>query len=181
MSEQDAAVSRDRRSFIRCSACGFVGLAALAIPGCAGGGEAGSPTDPVKTIPRDTTTTRTDTSTTTTGGTKGVKFEIVGSEVRVFLSRVPELATSPSAFIIEQAQMIILRTGAQIYSALSAVCTHEGCTVNGLTDNRLVCPCHGSTYDFSGTVVVGPATSPLAKFNTSFDSAKNELVIQKTS
>jgi len=43
---------------------------------------------------------------------------------------------------------------------LSAICTHQGCTVqpNG---SRLLCPCHGSVYGLDGSNVSGPAPSPL--------------------
>ncbi len=44
--------------------------------------------------------------------------------------------------------------------ALSAVCTHLGCTVahNG---QELVCPCHGSRFAADGTNLSGPAARPL--------------------
>ena len=43
---------------------------------------------------------------------------------------------------------------------LSAICTHQGCTVqpNG---SRLLCPCHGSVYGLDGSNISGPAPSPL--------------------
>jgi nitrite reductase/ring-hydroxylating ferredoxin subunit len=43
---------------------------------------------------------------------------------------------------------------------LSAVCTHQGCTVmpHGA---QLLCPCHGSVYALDGSNVSGPAPSPL--------------------
>jgi Rieske Fe-S protein len=44
--------------------------------------------------------------------------------------------------------------------AFSAVCTHQGCTV-AVGETQLSCPCHGSTFDFSGKVVNGPAEEPL--------------------
>lgn len=50
------------------------------------------------------------------------------------------------------------------FRALSSVCTHLECTVD-LKAGRLVCPCHGSTYDRDGTVLVGPAERPLAAFD----------------
>ena len=44
--------------------------------------------------------------------------------------------------------------------ALSAICTHQGCTVAPDGD-QLICPCHGSVYDLSGANVSGPAPEPL--------------------
>ncbi|NJL83504.1 MAG: cytochrome b6-f complex iron-sulfur subunit [Chloroflexaceae bacterium] len=46
---------------------------------------------------------------------------------------------------------------------LNAVCTHLGCVVpwNG-SENKFMCPCHGSQYDSTGKVVRGPAPQSLA-------------------
>jgi Rieske Fe-S protein len=47
--------------------------------------------------------------------------------------------------------------------AFSAICTHQGCTVNS-GGAQLHCPCHGSVYNaFTGAVVQGPAPLPLPK------------------
>jgi Rieske Fe-S protein len=43
---------------------------------------------------------------------------------------------------------------------LSAICTHQGCTV-AVDGKELKCPCHGSVYDLTGANVSGPAPSPL--------------------
>ncbi len=50
---------------------------------------------------------------------------------------------------------------------LNAVCTHLGCVVpwNG-SENKFVCPCHGSQYDATGKVVRGPAPLSLALVNS---------------
>ncbi len=46
---------------------------------------------------------------------------------------------------------------------LSAVCTHQGCTVVP-GDDALECPCHRSVFTLEGEPVSGPATEPLPPF-----------------
>jgi menaquinol-cytochrome c reductase iron-sulfur subunit len=48
-------------------------------------------------------------------------------------------------------------------SAVSAICSHLGCTVQWKPDQtEFACPCHGSRYQADGTVIGGPAPRPLA-------------------
>lgn len=49
------------------------------------------------------------------------------------------------------------------YLALSSECTHLKCTVE-LEGARIVCPCHGSTFDRAGAVLAGPAERPLDRY-----------------
>jgi glycine/D-amino acid oxidase-like deaminating enzyme/nitrite reductase/ring-hydroxylating ferredoxin subunit len=50
-----------------------------------------------------------------------------------------------------------------VLHAVSATCTHLGCTVrwNG-AERSWDCPCHGSRFDLDGSVLTGPAVEPLA-------------------
>ena len=63
---------------------------------------------------------------------------------------------------------LVARTAQSTFVALTAICTHEGCTVSGFANPVYVCPCHGSQFSTSGSVVQGPASSPLKQFPTTF-------------
>ncbi|TMA29183.1 MAG: Rieske (2Fe-2S) protein [Deltaproteobacteria bacterium] len=55
--------------------------------------------------------------------------------------------------------IIVVRL-AGAYSALSGACPHQGCTVIPKTDG-FRCPCHGSQFTLSGSVLNGPAQAGL--------------------
>lgn len=54
----------------------------------------------------------------------------------------------------------LLHPSADTFVALSAICTHQGCTVS-FDGSGFRCPCHGATYDADGQVTGGPAPAPL--------------------
>ena len=61
---------------------------------------------------------------------------------------------------------ILVRTATDAVCAFSAVCTHEGCTVDYDTASKeLICPCHGARFDplQNGKAVAGPTRTPLAE------------------
>ena len=69
------------------------------------------------------------------------------------LKILPEGATNP---------LYVLRLEGGDFAVLSPICTHQGCTVD-IQGPRLVCPCHGSTYDREGRVLRGPAPRSLTR------------------
>jgi cytochrome b6-f complex iron-sulfur subunit len=71
-------------------------------------------------------------------------------------------------------RVFLFREGKRFH-AVSAVCTHLGCTVN-LAGKGFHCPCHGSVFNPNGAVVSGPAPSPLAWFELTL-SRDGHLVI----
>jgi cytochrome b6-f complex iron-sulfur subunit len=100
--------------------------------------------------------------------------------LRVPLRDVPQLA-GPGGYLRLQPEgeatpIYVLSVGAAEYVALSPICTHLGCTVD-VQGERLVCPCHGSTYDRTGEVLRGPAERPLVQYRTVLTEA-GELLIQ---
>lgn len=74
--------------------------------------------------------------------------------------------------------IVVIRASATVVDTVSDICTHMGCNLrwNGTLD-LLVCPCHGSEFLASGSVVKGPATRPLRSYATTFDSAMNLVTI----
>ncbi len=66
----------------------------------------------------------------------------------------------------------LCRLGTRIY-ACSAVCTHEDAdlTEGELRGHEIVCPLHGSAFDFrTGRVVVPPAEEPLATYEVKVEN-----------
>ena len=64
------------------------------------------------------------------------------------------------------------------YRALSATCTHLGCTVQYREDLREIwCACHNGIYDLSGRNVSGPPPRPLEVFDVHLRG--NEIVVSR--
>ena len=91
---------------------------------------------------------------------------VAGTTVRLALATYPELGKPDGAIKILPAgrsEPILVLAHADSFTAVSPICTHRGCTVD-VHGPRLVCPCHGSTYDRIGTVLKGPAENPLTRY-----------------
>ncbi len=74
------------------------------------------------------------------------------------------------------ASVLVARTSDTEFIALSAICTHAGCTVHFATTN-IACPCHGSLFALDGTVTRGPATRPLTKHTATYDAQTNIVTL----
>jgi len=95
---------------------------------------------------------------------------VSGNTVTLNIDASSPLATVGRAALVQagSTQLLVARTADASFTALTAICTHEACAITGFENSRYVCPCHGSTYDTSGRVLVGPAPSSLRSFATSF-------------
>jgi Rieske Fe-S protein len=81
---------------------------------------------------------------------------------RRFKALRPEDYPEGSTFL-PNLRVYLFRKG-NSFRAVSAICTHLGCTVNLAGNGGFHCPCHGSVFNQSGSVVSGPAPSSLAWF-----------------
>ncbi|MEO8348546.1 MAG: ubiquinol-cytochrome c reductase iron-sulfur subunit [Acidobacteriota bacterium] len=89
-------------------------------------------------------------------------------------------------------RLFVFREG-NTFHAVSAVCTHLGCTVLAEALSRpeirsvegkplklthqFLCPCHGSKYSGDGGNVSGPAPKPLAWYHLSVADDDGQLVV----
>ena len=96
----------------------------------------------------------------------------IGGAVRSFIPNVlyepakrfkvskPENYAEGFNFLADR-RLFVVREGGEFH-AISAVCTHLGCTVQWKDDRKeFDCPCHGSRFHQDGSVIGGPAPQAL--------------------
>lgn len=135
-----------RRQFCACCAKSAAFLAAGSMTACGGG----------PTSPSSNATPLAQVSAT-----------VAGRLVSIPIATGSPLASTGGMAITQTSigNFLITRTGTATVAVLTATCTHEGCTVTGSSMANFVCPCHGSAFSPSGSVVAGPANRPLQQFN----------------
>ena len=108
-----------------------------------------------------------------------VNGSISGSTVTVTVDASSPLNSVGSAALVNTSRgaLLVARTAQNTFTALSATCTHEVCTISGYQSGTYVCPCHLSEFSTSGTVVRGPATRPLTPYATNFVSPTLTITI----
>ncbi|HEX5221948.1 MAG TPA: ubiquinol-cytochrome c reductase iron-sulfur subunit [Verrucomicrobiae bacterium] len=74
---------------------------------------------------------------------------------------------------------LINRDDAGNFFVLDGECRHQGCVVATFDtgEMRIRCPCHGSTYDYDGSVWDGPTTQPLHSYPFEYDG-NDTLIIR---
>ena len=146
-----------RREFCvqTCHAASLITLASM-IEACGG-----STTSPSSSVPQLPT----------------ISAGIAGGAIAITVDASSPLATAGKAALVQTSggNFLVARTAQDSFTALTAVCTHEACTVTGFDNQIYVCPCHGSEYSTSGSVIKGPAPAALRQFATRF--ANNVLTI----
>ncbi|MFE5671878.1 ubiquinol-cytochrome c reductase iron-sulfur subunit [Agromyces sp. NPDC056523] len=134
----------DARDLTRRTAIALGGAGALALAGCAPGGDGGGGT-PSDDAPDGT-------------GSGSTPSAAAGEEIAA-LADIP-VGGSISATIGDEPVLLAQPTAGEVV-AFSAICTHQNCVV-AAAGERFECSCHGSAFDAAtGEVLNGPALKPL--------------------
>ena len=67
--------------------------------------------------------------------------------------------------VLDSKGILLYRQSDTNVLAFSRNCTHNGCTIGSFQNGTSACPCHGSQFDTSGSVVNGPAVNPLSQYS----------------
>ncbi|MGZ6142045.1 MAG: QcrA and Rieske domain-containing protein [Myxococcales bacterium] len=75
-------------------------------------------------------------------------------------------------------RILVFEDAGQQLRAISAKCTHEGCTVQYVPGESVIwCACHNGRFDLDGRVLAGPPPRPLER-HTCQREADGAVVIQ---
>ena len=98
-------------------------------------------------------------ATTTSGSTVDFTLD---------LSSATYAALNSNGGSVVKDHIIIARTSAGAFVALTSICTHQQYNPIAFESaaNRFHCPNHGSNFSTDGSVINGPASSALKKYNT---------------
>lgn len=133
-----------------------VGGAMITLPSCGGGGGGSS-----------TSTSPTGASSPALARLTGA---LAGNQLTVTIADGSALASTGGMALVQAgaSAFLVTRTGASTFTALTATCTHEACTITNGSPGAFECPCHGSRFDSTGRVINGPAVTALRSFATVF-------------
>lgn len=68
-----------------------------------------------------------------------------------------------SGRVFKKKKVVVTQPTKGQFKAFDIKCTHRGCDVGKVQGDKIVCPCHNSTFSIAdGSVTGGPAKEPLA-------------------
>lgn len=109
-------------------------------------------------------------------GALGVTYDFLSPKVLLeipdrFRAGTPETIPPDTMVYDAEHRVFVFRDTQGYFYAVSATCTHLGCTTNwkaqgipGHEDGVIACPCHGSVFSKTGNVIQGPAPRDLDRF-----------------
>jgi len=110
------------------------------------------------------------------GGAGGDPNVPLGGPITITISQFPGLAIIGRVVDIGHERAVVRTSDAPAFIGLSRICTHEQCDAD-VVNNQFECPCHGSLFSSNGSVLRGPADSPLRQLAVTFDQAAGTLTV----
>lgn len=149
------------------AAAGGVGLAAV-LTACGSSDDKSNKSDNsaryTNAQSKDSSTPSADATTADSGGGASPSASATTSAAAgggTPLAKTSEIPVGGGKVFADQKVVVTQPTAGQ-FKCFSAVCTHQGCTVGGVSGGTINCPCHGSKFKVAdGSVANGPAASPL--------------------
>ena len=87
-----------------------------------------------------------------------------------------------SASMVRVTEVALARLPDGSWSAFDNSCPHEECPLaeGDLEDDRIICYCHGSTFDLrTGAVLEGPAEEPLTMFEVRVVDGDLQVLVER--
>lgn len=142
-----------------------------------GGGAALAACSSADTTSTPAATTGTSTSPSAAASTSASAGASSSSSTSAAAPSGPSVAAAEvpvgGGVILPDAAYVVTQPEKGTYKAFSKICTHQGCPVNLVTNGQIVCNCHGSHFSITdGSVVSGPAKSPLPEAKTTVSGGK---------
>ena len=148
-------------------AAAFVGLAGIGtsvVAGCGGGQSSGGGSN---NAPSPSSAISTDSS----------------GNAQMSFASYPNLQQTGGAYVVSITAasgthtISVVRADSSTVDAVSPVCTHSGCPLNGYSGGQYLCNCHGSTFAANGSVINGPARSNLPTYQAQLTSTGVQVTV----
>ena len=88
-------------------------------------------------------------------------------DLAVPLDKAPKLKKTGGWTVlkVKDHSILFVRDAEDSVRALDSACTHKQCQMGyNPGSQHIECPCHGSSFDLTGKVLMGPAKNPLKKY-----------------
>jgi cytochrome b6-f complex iron-sulfur subunit len=113
------------------------------------------------------------------GSLPTVNASVAGNSLLMTIDASSPLSTVGNAALVQSSLgfFLVARISQTAFTALGATCTHQTCTITGFGSQKYICPCHGSQFDTSGRVVLGPAPTSLPQYSTQFSNNVLTIIV----
>ena len=171
MAHDDSSTPTDRAPLVTrrvLIATGGALGAAAALAAC-GGGSAGESSAAPATTPAPQPSPSSAPASSSAPATSAAPATSSAAPAGDVLAPVSDIPVGGGQ-VFDGPKVVVTQPEAGVIKGFTAVCPHQGCLVSTVTDNEILCPCHGSLFSAQdGAVIAGPATQGLAPAAVSVD------------